>query len=423
MLFRNLTNGSEVNVSNLKMVDGRVFFSVRGAGCGTKFFNKWRGVLELDEHVANGTYLRVCEGWELTKLTKQPSHRSSKSVTAEPVAEPVVEPTAEPVVEPSTQKVVAEPVQQAQAYTQQQTQQGYDILGGLFQVVEQRVTENVKQMIQPALAAAAVRIQLIDTAGIARTVEGVVHEQFGKVCQLVSDGVPVYLYGPAGSGKNILAEQVAKGLGLPYYYQSCVKDDFVLTGNPTASGEYCESEFYKAFTKGGLFVLDEADSIPQDVSLTLNQAIANGEFTFPVVGTMKAHENFRIVACGNTAMGGASIEYNGRYAQDGAFKNRFAFVNMNYDPRIEENLADGDQDILDFIRDLRKAATDRHITLICGYRQIKGMARYRKVFKPTEVIDMFVTQGMRIDELRILSGGLQVENKYSNAFKKMAKAS
>ena len=299
MLFRNSLNGSEVNVSNLSLRDGRVFFSVRGAGCGKKFLNKWIGVLELDEHVTDGTYLRICDGWELAKQPRQRKHSEPK-VASEPIVQHV---TSEPVAEPiMAQQTIAQP------YTQQQTANANDILGGLFQIVEQRVTENVQKMIQPALKNAVLNVQLIDTKGITHKIEGVVHEKFEVACQLVHDGFPVYFYGASGSGKNVLAEQVAKGLGLDYYYQSCVKDDFVLTGNPTASGGYCESEFYKAFSKGGLFVLDEADSIPQDVSLTLNQAIANGEFTFPVIGTVKAHKDFRIIACGNTSMGGASIE-------------------------------------------------------------------------------------------------------------------
>ena len=415
MLFRNSLNGSEVNVSNLSLRDGRIFFSVRGAGCGKKFLNKWIGVLELDEHVTDGTYLRICDGWELTKQPRQRKHSEPK-VASEPIVQHVAsEPVAEPIMAQQTT---------AQPYTQQQTANANDILGGLFQIVEQRVTENVQKMIQPALKNAVLNVQLIDTKGITHKIEGVVHEKFEVACQLVHDGFPVYFYGASGSGKNVLAEQVAKGLGLDYYYQSCVKDDFVLTGNPTANGGYCESEFYKAFSKGGLFVLDEADSIPQDVSLTLNQAIANGEFTFPVIGTVKAHKDFRIIACGNTSMGGASIEYNGRYAQDGAFKNRFAFIRVDYDTRIEEAIADHDTEILDFIRGLRKAAEDRHITLICGYRQIKGLATYRKIMKPADVIDMFVTQGMRVDELRILNEGLQdiADNQYAKAFKKMAKA-
>lgn len=415
MLFRNQNNGEEKNVSNLSLRDGRIFFSVRGAGCGKKFLNKWIGVLELDEHVTDGTYLRICDGWELTKQPRQRKHSEPK-VASEPIVQHVAsEPVAEPIM---AQQPTAQP------YTQQQTTNANDILGGLFQIVEQRVTENVQKMIQPALKNAVLNVQLIDTKGITHKIEGVVHEKFEVACQLVHDGFPVYFYGASGSGKNVLAEQVAKGLGLDYYYQSCVKDDFVLTGNPTANGGYCESEFYKAFSKGGLFVLDEADSIPQDVSLTLNQAIANGEFTFPVIGTVKAHKDFRIIACGNTSMGGASIEYNGRYAQDGAFKNRFAFIRVDYDTRIEEAIADHDAEILDFIRGLRKAAEDRHITLICGYRQIKGLATYRKIMKPADVIDMFVTQGMRVDELRILNEGLQdiADNQYAKAFKKMAKA-
>lgn len=412
--IKNEQTGEVLEVRNVtKNADG---YFVAAYKFGTKFFNKYGKAFEQVGHSGECQILALRSGWEILKLSRTRSPKQQQASDPVVVKEPMAsEPAAEPIM---AQQTIAQP------YTQQQTANANDILGGLFQIVEQRVTENVQKMIQPALKNAVLNVQLIDTKGITHKIEGVVHEKFEVACQLVHDGFPVYFYGASGSGKNVLAEQVAKGLGLDYYYQSCVKDDFVLTGNPTASGGYCESEFYKAFSKGGLFVLDEADSIPQDMSLTLNQAIANGEFTFPVVGTVKAHKNFRIIACGNTSMGGASIEYNGRYAQDGAFKNRFAFVRVDYDTRIEEAIADHDAEILDFIRGLRKAAEDRHITLICGYRQIKGLATYRKIMKPADVIDMFVTQGMRVDELRILNEGLQdiADNQYAKAFKKMAKA-
>lgn len=408
---KNVVTNEVVEVSNVYYRDGQV---VGKYEFGTRFYNKYGKILHRVGAVGDCPVLALHDGWE---LAKQPRKHSCRPVAFEPIVQQVVS-------EPEPQVVAQPSIQQEPSYSKQQTSSAADIFGGIFEIVERKVTENVKAYIQPTLKNAVLNVQVIDTKGIVRKIEGVVHEKFEVACQLVHDGFPVYFYGASGSGKNVLAEQVAKGLGLDYYYQSCVKDDFVLTGNPTASGGYCESEFYKAFSKGGLFVLDEADSIPQDVSLTLNQAIANGEFTFPVIGTIKAHKDFRIIACGNTSMGGASIEYNGRYAQDGAFKNRFAFVRVDYDSRIEESIAKNDDEILDFIRGLRKAAEDRHITLICGYRQIKGLATYRKIMKPEDVIDMFVTQGMRVDELRILNEGLQniASNQYAKAFKKMAKA-
>lgn len=372
--------------------------------------------------VNGNALLKLRDGFELYKFPRQ------SKAKAKPMAEPV-EPIKETaVIEESAAEpiqTVAEPAPAPKpTYTAQQTNNAADIFGGLFSMVEQRVTENVSRMIQPALQRAAVRIEIVDTAGIVRKVDGICHDKFAQVCKLIAAGKAVYLFGPAGSGKNIMAEQVAKGLGLDYYYQSCVKDDFVLTGTPSATGEYVPSEFFKAFTKGGLFVLDEADSIPQDVSVVLNQAVANGEFTFPVVGTVKAHKDFRIIACGNTSMAGASIEYNGRYQQDGAFKNRFAFVKVGYDSRIEEALSDGNQDILDFIRELRRSAEERHVTLVCGYRQIKGLADFckDKDFTPSDLIEMFCTQGMRVDELRVLFAGMRDldGNKYYKAFGKMA---
>ena len=55
---------------------------------------------------------------------------------------------------------------------------------------------------------------------------------------------------------------------------------------------------------GGLFFLDEMDASIPEVLVLLNAAIANGYFEFPN-GKITAHEDFRVVAAGNTVGSGA----------------------------------------------------------------------------------------------------------------------
>ena len=50
--------------------------------------------------------------------------------------------------------------------------------------------------------------------------EGVVHQKFDSVLKYVKRNIPVFLTGPAGSGKNVLCEQVAKVLGLEFYFSN-----------------------------------------------------------------------------------------------------------------------------------------------------------------------------------------------------------
>lgn len=51
-------------------------------------------------------------------------------------------------------------------------------------------------------------------------VEGITHEKFDEVLTYIANNEHVYLHGPAGSGKNVLAEQVANALGLKFYSAS-----------------------------------------------------------------------------------------------------------------------------------------------------------------------------------------------------------
>ena len=126
------------------------------------------------------------------------------------------------------------------------------------------------------------------------------------VLTLLANGENVYLYGPAGSGKNVMCEQLAKALGVPFYYQNTIMTKFDVTGYKNATGEYEPTEFYKAWTGGGLYMLDEIDNAQAEGLVTLNAALANGYYSFPGVGLIKKHPDFRCIAAGNTNGEGAT---------------------------------------------------------------------------------------------------------------------
>lgn len=44
---------------------------------------------------------------------------------------------------------------------------------------------------------------------------GTTHEKFDEVANIVNLDIPVYLTGKAGTGKNVICQQVAEALGLP----------------------------------------------------------------------------------------------------------------------------------------------------------------------------------------------------------------
>ena len=247
-------------------------------------------------------------------------------------------------------------------------------------------------------------------------------EKFEYLVNIVSAGKPLYMYGPAGSGKSFTAKQIAEALGLPYFETSQAMFSYDLKGYGDAGGNYVETPFYKAFTQGGLFFLDEVDASASEAMVVLNNAIANRRFDFPVVGMVNAHENFRVVAAGNTRMTGATLAYSARQMQDSSFKNRFFFEVMGYDRRIELQLANNDKEIVEFAHDLRKAARDSQILQLCTYRQIQDLAMLDGCCADdAHLLRGSVLQEKEIDEIEILRDRLEHKNnRWAKAMKKVA---
>ena len=125
-------------------------------------------------------------------------------------------------------------------------------------------------------------IHEVKTPTSTNTVKGTLHEKFDEVLQIVNLNIPVYLTGKAGTGKNVICKQVAEALGLDFYFTNAVTQEYKLTGFIDANGVYQKTQFYEAFTRGGVFFLDEMDASVPEVLIILNAAIANGYFDFPI---------------------------------------------------------------------------------------------------------------------------------------------
>lgn len=263
-------------------------------------------------------------------------------------------------------------------------------------------------------------VHRIQTETKVKDIVAVTHEKFDTVLQVVSLNIPVYLTGKAGTGKNVICKQIAEALGLDFYFTNAVTQEYKLTGFIDANGNYQETQFYKAFTQGGLFFLDEMDASIPEVLIILNAAIANKYFDFPI-GKVDAHPDFRVVAAGNTLGTGADEEYTGRYQLDKASLDRFALVYIDYSPKIEMNMANGDRELVEFCHEFRKATEDASINCLFSYRTIDRIAKLAKVMpdRLSEVIDMSLLKGMPMDDLKIILGGLKnTTNRYSKAMYK-----
>ena len=248
----------------------------------------------------------------------------------------------------------------------------------------------------------------------------VFHSKFEMIKTCVENKIPVYLAGPAGSGKNHTLEQVATVLGLDFSFTNSVQQAHKLPGFIDAGGNFHETEFYKAFTNGGLFFLDEMDASIPEVLVLLNAAIANGYFEFPN-GKVTAHKDFRVVAAGNTVGSGADEAYTGRMVLDQATLDRFAIIEFGYDLKIELALAKGNADLVSFIEDLRKQADEKGVRATFSYRCISMVVKLETAgMNIDEIIKIAVVKGMDKDTINTFT--TSPGNKYSEALYKVKQA-
>ena len=259
---------------------------------------------------------------------------------------------------------------------------------------------------------------VVDNKKTTTKTEQVLDPNFANILKLVAAHENVYLYGPAGSGKNTIAEQIAEALGVEFYYQNTLVTKFDVSGYKNAQGEYEETPFYKAWKNGGLFFADELDNSTAEAIIALNAALANGYYTFPNSGEKVAtHPDFYCIAAGNTNGQGATEEYCGRYQMDESSRDRFAFIEIGYNAKVEESICGGHLDILEFVRDLRSVTKSLQIKLICGYRAISRLAKFYDM-STKFVLDSFIFKGISKDDIREIAAALSSENKYTKEIKK-----
>ena len=231
---------------------------------------------------------------------------------------------------------------------------------------------------------------------------------------------PVFLVGPAGCGKNVMLKQVAKVLDLDFYYINDAREKYDFLGFVDANGKYQETQFYKAFTKGGLLMIDELDSADPSVLLLLNSALGTGDdfyMTFPDGNQYQAHPNFHLVAAANTFGTGANQTYNGRNQLDGASLNRFLPVPVDYDTNIEKSLTNN-QAILPLYWEVRRIVRENEINYVVSTRNILNADKYlsAKVFSLDKIFEWTLVGSLQDFDLATIISNIGTTDSYSMAF-------
>lgn len=247
------------------------------------------------------------------------------------------------------------------------------------------------------------------------------HERYEEIKICLECNIPVYLAGPAGSGKNHTVEQIANELGWNFYFSNSVQQEYKLTGFIDAGGKFHETEFYKACTDENdcVFFLDEMDASIPEVLVLLNAAIANGYFEFPNGRIDLKHVHF--VAAGNTVGSGADDMYTGRMVLDQATLDRFAIIEFDYSIRIEMAITKNNTDLVEFIHQMRKEAESKGIRATFSYRCMKMITKLEAAGMDLKMaIKITVVKGLDKDTINTLNP--MGHTKYHKALKEVQMA-
>lgn len=240
--------------------------------------------------------------------------------------------------------------------------------------------QNAEQRAALMKLAESSRTVEIKTAKGSKKIEGVSHENFELLVKTVAASLPVYMVGPAGTGKTHSAQLAAEALSLKFYSISVgsqtSKSDLI--GYMSATGAYIGTAFRKAYEHGGVFLLDEADAGNSNVLILLNAALSNGYMSFPD-DMIQAHEDFRLIASANTFGTGASRQYVGRNQLDAATLDRFVTLEWEIDERIEASMAGTTEDgqrWLKVVRAVRRRAQNElQLRVVISPRAVQRGAR------------------------------------------------
>ena len=260
----------------------------------------------------------------------------------------------------------------------------------------------------PQPTARTVEVRNVETGRAVNV--GMAHRQFDTLLKACSarkaDGtrVNVFLSGPAGSGKTTVAKQVAKALGVDFYFNGAIDSEYKLLGFTDAQGRVVSRPFRQAYQHGGVYLFDEVDGSLPSAVLAFNAALSNGHCDFPD-GIIERHPDCVIIAAGNTWLGGATADYVGRFKQDAAFADRFAMLAWDYDEKLERETA-ADAAWCGRVQSLRAKARSLGMKVIISPRATyDGCALLAAGLDRDTVETMTLRKGMTVDQWRQLAAG------------------
>ncbi len=240
------------------------------------------------------------------------------------------------------------------------------------------------------------------------------HQQFSQICNLVANKFNIYLYGEAGDGKTHLVRQIAKALNLEFLTMT-PSDAIGLLGYTDINGVFQETPFTKWAKNGGLLYLSEFDNVG-DAILSINTALANGFVT--INGKrVDLNKNCHFVADGNTKGNGSDSVYTGRNVIDGATMDRFLFVELVHDYKLELALCGNNSDLIEFMKVFREIKKEKRIKCMATMRASQAIYKLESINYPLdEALKSALLKGLSDDLIATIVEGFK--EKTSEEFRK-----
>ena len=255
-----------------------------------------------------------------------------------------------------------------------------------------------------------------------KVIQSIVNPNAEELIDYLKEGENVFLWGPAGAGKNVLGEQLAEMLNVQFFYMNTVYTKYDITGFTDAQGNYIPTAVINWLKdpNGGLMFFDEMCTNSPEANTAINALLANKYIVLQNGEVLRMTPRHYVVAADNTNGLGATEEYNGRYKMDESTRDRFAFFFIDYDAAVEESIVGDKKDILDFVRELRKVTKECNISLVLGYRCINRLVKFYNR-DAARTIEHNILKGMEQDTINEIASRLNGQTKWHKAFKSLVK--
>lgn len=255
-----------------------------------------------------------------------------------------------------------------------------------------------------------------------KVINAIVNPNAEELVDYLKEGENVFLWGPAGAGKNVLGEQLAEMLCVAFYYMNTVYTKYDITGFTDAQGNYIPTAVINWLKdpNGGVMFFDEMCTNSPEANTAINALLANKYIVLQNGEVLKMSPRHYVVAADNTNGLGATEEYNGRYKMDESTRDRFAFFFIDYDAAVEESIVGDKKDILDFVRELRNVTKECNISLVLGYRCINRLVKFY-TRDAARTIEHNILKGMEQDTINEIASRLEGQTKWHKAFKSLVK--